>query len=100
MVGDGIEIAAPPEFVRIAVCALDVLPITTVPKLIDAGARTSAPGVTPIPSSVALTGLPGKLPETVRSPGRSPAAAGVKTMVMEHEAPGARALPQVLAVTL
>lgn len=89
---------AVPLFVSVTVCALVVAPTTIFPKERLPGLRVTAGtgGVTPVPESVALSGLVAALVRKVKDAVRAPSAVGVNVTLTMQLLPAARLAPQGL----
>jgi hypothetical protein len=88
---------AVPVFDSVTVCALDVAPDTTFPKLSVVGERVAigAGGTVPVPLSVAVCGEPVALSATETVALKLAADAGVKVTEIVHVAAAASDVPQV-----
>ena len=86
-----------PVLDNVSVCALDVTPWTTLPKLTVVGesVATGAGGTVPEPVSVAVCGEPVALSATETVAAKLAAKLGVNVTEIVHIAPAARDVPQV-----
>lgn len=83
-----------PVFVAATVCGRLVVPTVWLAKfrlLVD----RDSPGVTPVPLSPIVRGLPAPLSVIVTEPERAPAAVGVKVTLIVQLVPGATLEPQL-----
>ena len=89
---------AVPLFVSVTVCALAVAPTTIFPKdrLPGLSVTAGTGGVTPVPESVALSGLVEALVRKVRDAVRAPSAMGINVTLTMQLLPAARLAPQGL----
>jgi len=91
--------SALPEFVRVAICALDEAPIACDAKVSDAGERVAMGaegGRGAVPERLMDWGDVAALSVTAKAADELPADAGVKTTLMRHDLPALTVEPQVL----
>ena len=90
-----ILMAALPLLLRVAVCAVLVVPRDWLPKARLVGVRPST-GAVPVPERLTVCGLPLALSVMLTEAVRLPLAEGVKVTLMVQWALAATELPQVL----
>src|SRR5882724_6420496 len=90
---------AVPLFVSVTVCTVLVTPTRMLPNDKLAGFRVTAGtgGVTPVPESVALSGLVDALVRKVKDADLAPSAKGVNVTLTTQLSPMASVLPQAFA---
>jgi hypothetical protein len=95
----GDVMATPPVFVTVNVWEPLVCPTRKLPKVWVFGVMASAPGATPVPSTLAPT-MPPVVALAVKVPVRAPNAAGLNRSVTEQFSPGVTSEPQVFDATV